>query len=95
MPSIVFGAFAGFYLHGWSTIDRLFFPDYVASKVLYRTGSIPASLTPALRLCRWWWCLRGGFGGVPRAVREGALACGASKWQTIQRVVLRSVRRSY
>jgi phosphate transport system permease protein len=25
---------------------------------------------------------------VPRSVREGSLACGASKWQTIQRVVL-------
>jgi phosphate transport system permease protein len=25
---------------------------------------------------------------VPRGVREAALACGASKWQTIQRVVL-------
>jgi len=25
---------------------------------------------------------------VPRGVREAALACGASKWQTIQRIVL-------
>jgi phosphate transport system permease protein len=25
---------------------------------------------------------------VPRSVREGSLACGASRWQTIQRVVL-------
>ena len=25
---------------------------------------------------------------VPRGVREGSLACGASKWQTIKRVVL-------
>ena len=25
---------------------------------------------------------------VPRGTREGSLACGASKWQTIQRVVL-------
>lgn len=28
--------------------------------------------------------------GVPRGVREAALACGASKWQTIQRIVLPS-----
>jgi phosphate transport system permease protein len=25
---------------------------------------------------------------VPRGMREGSLACGASKWQTIQRIVL-------
>ena len=25
---------------------------------------------------------------VPRSMREGSLACGASKWQTIQRIVL-------
>jgi phosphate transport system permease protein len=28
------------------------------------------------------------LGAVPRGVREAALACGASKWQTIQRIVL-------
>ena len=27
---------------------------------------------------------------VPRGMREGSLACGASKWQTIQRIVLPS-----
>jgi phosphate transport system permease protein len=25
---------------------------------------------------------------VPRGIREGSLSCGASKWQTIQRIVL-------
>ena len=32
---------------------------------------------------------------VPRGTREGSLACGASKWQTIQRVVLPAAAPGY
>ena len=93
VPSIVFGAFGvGFFIYmAGGTIDRLFFPDYVASKVPYfGTGGILwASLTLALMTVPVVVVsTEEALAAVPRAVREGALACGASKWQTIQRVVL-------
>ena len=93
VPSIVFGAFGvGFFIYlAGGTIDRLFFPDYVASKVpFFGTGGILwASLTLALMTVPVVVvATEEALASVPRAVREGALACGASKWQTIQRVVL-------
>jgi len=93
VPSIVFGAFGvGFFIYfAGGTIDRIFFPDYVASKVpFFGTGGILwASLTLALMTVPVVVvATEEALASVPRAVREGALACGASKWQTIQRVVL-------
>ena len=93
VPSIVFGAFGvGFFIYlAGGTIDRLFFPDYVASKVpFFGTGGILwASLTLALMTVPVVVvATEEALASVPRAVHEGALACGASKWQTIQRVVL-------
>ena len=93
VPSIVFGAFGvGFFIYfAGGTIDRLFFPDYVASKVpFFGTGGILwASLTLALMTVPVVVvATEEALASVPRAVREGSLACGASKWQTIQRIVI-------
>jgi phosphate transport system permease protein len=93
VPSIVFGMFglAFFvYLVGGS-IDNLFFPDKVAAGTpVYGTGGILwASLTLALlTLPVVIVATEEGLVAVPRGTREAALACGASKWQMIQRVVL-------
>jgi phosphate transport system permease protein len=93
VPSIVFGMFglAFFvYLVGGS-IDNLFFPDKVeAGTPVYGTGGILwASLTLALlTLPVVIVATEEGLVAVPRGTREAALACGASKWQMIQRVVL-------
>ncbi|MBX3742068.1 MAG: phosphate ABC transporter permease PstA [Akkermansiaceae bacterium] len=90
VPSIVFGvfglAFFVYFLGG--EIDSLFFPDKGAAT--YKTGGMLwASLTLALMTVPVVIvATEEALAAVPRGVREAALACGASKWQVIQRVVL-------
>jgi phosphate transport system permease protein len=91
VPSIVFGVFGlGFfvYLVG-GTIDQLFFKQALPTPT-FGTGSILwASLTLALMTVPVIIvATEEALAAVPRGVREASLACGASKWQTIQRVVL-------
>lgn len=91
VPSIVFGVFGlGFfvYLLGGS-IDRLFYPELLPSPTFGTGGIMWASLTLALMTVPVVIvATEEALAAVPRGVREGSLACGASKWQTIQRVVL-------
>jgi phosphate transport system permease protein len=91
VPSIVFGVFGlGFfvYLLG-GTIDRLFFSDYLPTPTFGTGGILWASLTLALMTVPVVIvATEEALAAVPRGTREGSLACGASKWQTIQRVVL-------
>jgi len=94
VPSIVFGVFGlGFfcYIVGGG-IDSLFFK---ASKVLAhnptfaKSGLLWASLTLALlTLPVVIVATEEALAAVPRSMREGSYACGASKWQTIRRIVL-------
>jgi phosphate transport system permease protein len=91
VPSIVFGVFGlGFfvYLIG-GTIDQLFFKQALPTPT-FGTGSILwASLTLALMTVPVIIvATEEALAAVPRGAREASLACGASKWQTIQRVVL-------
>ena len=93
VPSIVYGIFGlGFfvYLVG-GTIDEIFYPDALASNTpTFGTGGILwASFTLALMTVPVVIvATEEALASVSRGVREGSLACGASKWQTIQRVVL-------
>ena len=93
VPSIVYGIFGlGFfvYLVG-GTIDQIFFPEALASNTpTFGTGGILwASFTLALMTVPVVIvATEEALASVSRGVREGSLACGASKWQTIQRVVL-------
>lgn len=91
VPSIVFGVFGlGFfvYLMG-GTIDRLFFSDVLPTPTFGTGGILWASLTLALMTVPVVIvATEEALAAVPRGTREGSLACGASKWQTIQRVVL-------
>jgi phosphate transport system permease protein len=91
VPSIVFGVFGlGFfvYLVG-GTIDQVFFKQALPTPT-FGTGSILwASLTLALMTVPVIIvATEEALAAVPRGAREASLACGASKWQTIQRVVL-------
>ncbi|MCA9283659.1 MAG: phosphate ABC transporter permease PstA [Phycisphaerales bacterium] len=90
VPSIVFGVFGlGFFVYGLGgSIDRLFYPD--SEGPVFGTGGILwASLTLALMTVPVVIvATEESLAAVSRGVREGSLACGASKWQTIQRVVL-------
>lgn len=91
VPSIVFGVFGlGFfvYLVG-GAVDRLFFSDVLPTPTFGTGGILWASLTLALMTVPVVIvATEEALAAVPRGTREGSLACGASKWQTIQRVVL-------
>lgn len=68
-----------------------FFSDSLPTPTFGTGGILWASLTLALMtLPVVIVATEEALAAVPRGVREAALACGASKWQTIQRVVLPS-----
>jgi phosphate transport system permease protein len=91
VPSIVFGVFglAFFVYFVGGGVDRWFFADQLPTPTYGTPGILWASLTLALlTLPVVIVATEEAISAVPRGVREAALACGASKWQTIQRIVL-------
>ena len=91
VPSIVFGVFGlGFfcYLVG-ASIDELFFAAHLPNPTFGKGGLMWASFTLALlTLPVVIVATEEAVSAVPNSMREGSYACGASKWQTIQRIVL-------
>ncbi len=91
VPSIVFGVFGlGFfcYIVG-GTIDQWFFPERLPNPTFGSGGVLWASLTLALlTLPVVVVATEEALAAVPQSMREGSYACGASKWQTIRRIVL-------
>lgn len=93
VPSIVFGVFGlGFfcYIIGGS-IDSLFFQAKLSegSPTFGKGALIWASFTLALlTLPVVIVATEEALAAVPNSMREGSYACGASKWQTIKRIVL-------
>src|SRR4029077_13340916 len=91
VPSIVFGMFGlGFfvYLLGGS-IDRIFFPEALPTPTFGTGGIFWAALTLALLTVPVVIvAAEEGLAAVPRIVREGSLALGATKFETIRRVVV-------
>ncbi|GIX10887.1 phosphate ABC transporter permease PstA [Elioraea sp.] len=91
VPSIVYGVFGlGFfaYIVGGS-IDQLFYPERLPSPTFGTGGLLWASLTLALLTVPVVIvATEEALAAVPRSMREGSLACGASKWQTIRNIVL-------
>lgn len=91
VPSIVYGVFGlGFfcYVLGGS-IDQLLFPEKLPSPTFGTGGVLWASLTLALLTVPVVIvATEEALAAVPRSMREGSLACGASKWQTIRWIVL-------
>jgi phosphate transport system permease protein len=93
VPSIVFGVFGlGFFVYVLgSRVDQTFFASSLPTPTFGTGGILWASLTLALMtLPVVIVATEEALSAVPRGVREAALACGASKWQMIQRVVLPS-----
>jgi phosphate transport system permease protein len=91
VPSIVFGVFGlGFFVYlAGGTIDQLFFSETLPTPTFGTGGIFWAALTLALMTVPVVIvATEESLAAVPRGVREGSLACGASKWQTIQRIVL-------
>ncbi len=91
VPSIVYGVFGlGFFAYTMGvTIDQLFFLERLPNPTFGTGGILWASLTLALLTVPVVIVAsEEALSAVPRSMREGSLACGASKWQTIRYVVL-------
>jgi phosphate transport system permease protein len=93
VPSIVFGVFGlGFfvYLIG-GAIDRAFYPEALPTPTYGTGGILWAALTLALLTVPVVIVAsEEALAAVPRSIREASLALGATKFQTILRVVLPS-----
>ncbi len=91
VPSIVFGVFGlGFFVYFvGGGIDRLFFPEALPTPTFGTGGILWASLTLALLTVPVVIVAsEEALAAVPRSMREASLAMGATKFQTIRRVVL-------
>lgn len=91
VPSIVFGVFGmGFFVYMvGGTIDQLFFSNKLPTPTFGTGGLLWASLTLALMTVPVVIvATEEALGAVSQNIREGALGCGASKWQMIQKIIL-------
>jgi phosphate transport system permease protein len=91
VPSIVFGMFGlGFFVYiVGGSIDRLFYPEAAPAPVFGTPGILWASLTLALlTLPVVIVATEEGLARIPRTLREASLALGATKAETLWRVVL-------
>lgn len=91
VPSIVFGVFGlGFfiYLIGGS-IDQIFYPEALPTPTYGTGGILWASLTLALLTVPVVIvATEESLSAIPREWREGSLALGSTKWETIRKIVL-------
>ena len=93
VPSIVFGVFGlGFFVYAiGGSIDRAFFSEALPTPTYGTGGILWASLTLALLTVPVVIVAsEEALAAVPRSIREASLALGATKFQTILRVVLPS-----
>jgi phosphate transport system permease protein len=91
VPSIVFGVFGlGFFVYFvGGTIDRVFYPEALPTPTYGTGGILWAALTLALLTVPVVIVAsEEALAAVPRSMREASLAMGATKFQTILRVVL-------
>ena len=91
VPSIVYGVFGlGFFVYFLGgNIDQIFYPEALPAPTFGTGGIMWASLTLALMtLPVVIVSTEEGLSRVPRAVREGSLALGATKAETLWRTVL-------
>ena len=91
VPSIVYGVFGlGFFVYTLGgSLDRLFFPEALPAPTFGTGGIFWASLTLALlTLPVVIVSTEEGLSRIPRSIREGSLALGATQWETLWRTVL-------
>lgn len=91
VPSIVYGVFGlGFFVYFiGGNLDELFFAPALPSPTFGTPGLLWASLTLALlTLPVVIVATEEGLSRIPRSVREGSLALGATKFETLMRVVI-------
>ncbi|GIU01945.1 phosphate ABC transporter permease PstA [Shewanella algidipiscicola] len=91
VPSIVYGVFGlGFFVYMLGgSLDQLFYPEALPSPTFGSPGVIWAALTLAiLTLPVVIVSTEEGLSRIPSAVRQGSLALGATKAETLWRIVL-------
>lgn len=91
IPSVVYGVFGlGFFVYSLGgRIDELFFPEALPAPTFGTGGIIWASLTLAiLTLPVVIVSTEEGLARIPSSIREGSLALGATKAETLWRTVL-------
>jgi phosphate transport system permease protein len=91
VPSIVFGMFGlGFFVYFVGAgIDRAFYPEALPAPTFGTPGILWASLTLALlTLPVVIVATEEGLARIPRSLREASLALGATKVETLWRIVL-------
>ncbi len=91
VPSIVYGVFGlGFFVYFLGgNIDALFYPEALPAPTFGTPGLLWSSLTLAiLTLPVVIVATEEGLARIPRSLREGSLALGATKAETLWRVVL-------
>jgi phosphate transport system permease protein len=91
VPSIVYGMFGlGFFVYFLGgSLDKLFYPESLPSPTFGTPGILWASLTLAiLTLPVVIVATEEGLARIPRSIREASLALGATKAETLWRVVL-------
>ncbi|MCW9014924.1 MAG: phosphate ABC transporter permease PstA [Gammaproteobacteria bacterium] len=91
VPSIVYGVFGlGFFVYFLGhNLDRLFFPEAMPAPTFGTPGLMWASITLALlTLPVVIVSTEEGLARIPSSFREGSLALGATKFETLWKVVL-------
>jgi len=91
VPSIVYGVFGlGFFVYTLGgSIDQLFFEEALPAPTFGTGGLFWASLTMALlTLPVVIVSTEEGLARIPRTIREGSLALGATQWETLWRTVI-------
>ena len=91
VPSIVYGVFGlGFFIYFLGgSIDSLFFPEALPTPTFGTGGMLWASLTLALLTVPVVIeSTEEGLTRIPRSLREGSLALGATKSETLWKIIL-------
>ena len=91
VPSIVYGVFGlGFFVYILGgNIDKLFFPEAAPAPVFGTPGLLWASITLALLTLQVVIVsTEEGLSRIPKSIREGSLALGATKFETLWLTVL-------
>jgi phosphate transport system permease protein len=91
VPSIVYGVFGlGFFVYGiGGSLDKLFFPERYPTPTFGTGGILWSSLTLALLTVPVVIiATEEALASIPRGIREGSLALGATKFQTLIKILL-------